>query len=347
MGKKKVQAADDDDALLDAAIAANAISPVSAVPAAAPRGRQRISVEACRQLLEAVTMQDAPRVLKLLQQGASANFADKKLVGGRPGNQVPLHLSAGCNASLAITRALLDAKAEVNCQRVDGDTPLFKSAQYGNADCMEELLSRGGDPHRAQEKGITPLAIAVQGSHRACVAALARAGVDVDTPLGENGWTPLALASYRGDLAFALTCLEVGARVDRTVGCGATPLFVAAQCGFARIVRILLDHRADPSFPRADGHTPLRECCEGVCNVDEWYTNAVATNAVVDLERPNHTKCLLALLAAGVAIPPDALHIACPTLIATLLEAGADVNSAVEVDDAMDAARSNSFPRPV
>ena len=340
MGKKKVQAADDDDALLDAAIAANAISPVSAVPAAAPRGRQRISVEACRQLLEAVTTRDAPRVLKLLQQGASANFADKKLVGGRPGNQVPLHLSAGCNASLAITRALLDAKAEVNCQRVDGDTPLFKSAQYGNADCMEELLSRGGDPHRAQEKGITPLAIAVQGSHRACVAALARAGVDVDTPLGDNGWTPLALACYRGDLAFALTCLEVEARVNRTVDFGATPLFVAAQCGFARIVRILLDHRADPSLPRADGHTPIRECCEGTCNFDEVYTNARATNAVIDLERPNHTECLLMLLAAGVAIPPDALHVACPTLIATLLEAGADVNSAVEVDDAMDAARS-------
>ena len=128
--------------------------------------------------------------------------------------------------------------------------------------------------------------------------------------------------------------------MNRTVDFGATPLFVAAQCGFARIVRILLDHRADPSLPRADGHTPIRECCEGTCNFDEVYTNARATNAVIDLERPNHTECLLMLLAAGVAIPPDALHVAYPTLIATLLEAGADVNSAVEVDDAMDAARS-------
>tara|TARA_B110001452_G_scaffold3397_1_gene3012 strand:- start:47 stop:2131 length:2085 start_codon:yes stop_codon:yes gene_type:complete len=327
----------DDDALLDAAIAANAAAAPVSPPGTAPRGRQRVSVDASRRLLDAVKTRDTPSVLRLLQQGASANFIDANitLTGGRPANTVPLHWSAGPYGCVEITRALLDANAEVNRQRADGDTPVFKAAQYGNVNCLELLLSRGGDPALPQEDGLTPLAIAVQGYHGACVAALARAGVDVDTRRSD-GWTPLGLACDRGDLSFALLCLEAGARVECQMDDGATPLFVAAQWGFPRIVRALLDHGADPSTPRHGGARPLTGCAEGACN--PRGLSCGPTTAVVKAERPNHEECLRLLIAADAIIDPRALHFAYksrrPKFIRMLLEAKADVNSLVASDDA-------------
>ena len=88
-------------------------------------------------LLEAARTSDAATIKDLLEQGTDPNVPSKI------GKFTPLHFAAFFNDMEGI-RALLDAKAEINLQNSDGNTPLHLAARNGHASAVEQLLKSNG-----------------------------------------------------------------------------------------------------------------------------------------------------------------------------------------------------------
>ena len=68
---------------------------------------------------------------------------------------------------------------------------------------------------------------------------------------GENGFTPLMVTAYIGDLALARTLLNSGAALDTRNGSGATAMFYAIIMGGPKrseMVELLLSRGADPNL---------------------------------------------------------------------------------------------------
>lgn len=86
--------------------------------------------------------------------------------------------------------------------------------------------------------------------------------VEIDA-LDDRGFTPLALAIKNGHPSVVKLLLQNGASVDKTVRDGRTPLYLAANAkqNRARIVQLLLSHDprpdVDASSPEWNNETPL------------------------------------------------------------------------------------------
>ena len=77
---------------------------------------------------------------------------------------------------------------------IHGETPLGYAAMHGKRDCVAWLCSAGADVDAAQEKGITPLHIAVVNSHVAVIKLLVGFGARLDVA-DWSGKTQMALAA--------------------------------------------------------------------------------------------------------------------------------------------------------
>jgi ankyrin repeat protein len=61
----------------------------------------------------------------------------------------------------------------------------------------------------------------------------------------EYGWTPLQVVSYNGNLEFARTLLNAGARIDDACNDGWTPLIIASREGHFELSKYLIESGAD------------------------------------------------------------------------------------------------------
>ncbi len=164
----------------------------------------------------------------------------------------------------AVTRALLDAGADVNAVSEDWTTALVVSTIRGHVDYIDLLLSRGANTNFGP--GFTPL-------HWA-------AG-EWDTELNDlsngvaegNQWSIFGGLHAADRLRTVKALLDHGAdpnaRTNRTPGfgikvkghlgniTGGTPFLIAARANDTAVMRLLLEHGADPLIPTANGTTPL------------------------------------------------------------------------------------------
>ena len=164
----------------------------------------------------------------------------------------------------AVTRALLDAGADVNAVANDWTSALIVATIRGHVDYVDLLLSRGADPNIGP--GYTPL-------HWA-------AG-EWDTELNDlsngvaegNQWSIFGGLHAADRLRTVKALLDHGAdpnaRTNRTPGfgikvkghlgniTGGTPFLIAARANDTEVMRVLLEHGADPLIPTANGTTPL------------------------------------------------------------------------------------------
>ena len=168
-----------------------------------------------------------------------------------------------------------------------GLTALVFAARQGDLESARLLLDAGADVNRTTEYGWTPLLTAVHNRYYRLAAFLLGRGADPDIA-NNGGWSPLYIATdnrniesgdyptRRPDLDhLELIGLLLAGGADpnarmasstetRTIFThqwlyepGATPFLRAAQSGDLTLLRLLLEHGADPALATTNGTTPL------------------------------------------------------------------------------------------
>ncbi|KAF8712058.1 hypothetical protein HU200_028891 [Digitaria exilis] len=195
----------------------------------APRNpRANLSVEnITAKLLSAASTGDVPKVKKLAKQLEKAGKSFDEAVAGieAPWNRGhgPLHYAATAGKVEMCKFLIKDLKVDVDTTGNAGVTPLILAIQSKHSAVARLLLLHGADPNKAASSGFTPLHTAVAQDKCEVAELLLFKGAYVD-PMWEKG----------------------------------TPLYVACQRGYAKMVDLLLQHHADPNAAAILEHTPLK-----------------------------------------------------------------------------------------
>ncbi|HZI80908.1 MAG TPA: ankyrin repeat domain-containing protein [Vicinamibacterales bacterium] len=205
-----------------------------------------------------------------------------------------------------------------------GLTALTFAAREGDVESARRLLDAGADVNQTTEYGWTPLLTAVNNRNYRLALLLLERGADVNRP-NKGGWTPLYLAvdnrNIEGgdypvprpdldhlDLIKAL--LAKGANpnakvkdntLTRTIFTmqwffedGATPFIRASQSSDVTLMKLLLEHGADPKAVTTNGDSALTAAAgigwvDGVTYERSPAENLEAVRVLLDLGvDPNH-----------------------------------------------------------
>lgn len=151
---------------------------------------------------------------------------------------------------------LLASGADVNAECIDLWTPLYRAAWSGNLDLVNLLLEHGAEVNMQCVEGRTPLHNAAESGNENIVSLLIECGAEINRR-DELGKSPLWLAVERGDGDIARLLLESGAEIYANEHeSNQTVLHQAALRGYTNLVKLLIDHKADPALEDADGNTP-------------------------------------------------------------------------------------------
>ena len=162
----------------------------------------------------------------------------------------PLHAAAIYGYS-EIVEFLLNHGVDPNIRNKKyGATPLHYAAAYGNSKVVEVLLEHGADPNIRDKNGITPLHFAAVSDYPKIVEVLHKKG------LSDYDDTPLQAAEFNYPEVVKLL-LEHGANPNIQDADGWTPLHFAVKSCHVDVVRVLLDHGADLTIRNNEGRTPL------------------------------------------------------------------------------------------
>lgn len=137
-------------------------------------------------------------------------------------------------------------------------TALHAAAGRGDLDIIDLLLAAGADLEARDHEGRTPLFLALRGGHGEAARRLLDAGADAAL-VSDAGDTALLEAARSEDEALVRRLLEGGSPVNavRPEGRRVTALMRAADQGHSPVVRLLLEHGADPAIANGEGETAL------------------------------------------------------------------------------------------
>ena len=192
-------------------------------------------------IMAAITAGNIDRVrtviLRLLVNGADPNRQDSN------GNSA-LHHAAMNNIAEAIPQ-LIKYGASPALKNNDGQTPL-DLAKYGLI--REQFLAAGANEADEEMLSIdTQLLEAVSAGDTAEAGRLLRAGANPEAVDSADSTTALYHATVNGDGAMVELLIANGADVNSTGSAGYTALEVAGMNDSLDIVKILLEHGADPN----------------------------------------------------------------------------------------------------
>lgn len=178
-----------------------------------------------------------------------------------------LFSSVECNRAEDVAD-LVARGADPDGRNEDGETPLIVAIQrgVGDPDTVEALLDAGADPNREDEDGWTPWALCqsmlgspvVQETQQRIAAQLLAGGA---TRQGEEA-VALVRGASDGDLEEVARLLRSGIHPDQGP-VDASPLEAAAGAGHVEVVRLLLEHGADPSRREEGYFSPLIRAAYG------------------------------------------------------------------------------------
>lgn len=222
---------------------------------------------------------EAPEVVKtLIAAGADVNEATRKgytaLIAAVSAANSPFVAAVERDSDeakgfrAAVTRALLDAKANPDAMSDSMGTPLRLACLCGDKKIAEMLLAAGAQVDLHAQFGISPLVQAAEKGHADIVSLLLEYGADVNLACPE---TALCSAAGRGHAEVVDLLLK--AKADPNLQSGAwdtTPLMRAAcRPGSEAIIARLLEAGADVSLRDKTGKDAITYAQEGCA----WQNN--------------------------------------------------------------------------
>ncbi|KAH6880148.1 ankyrin repeat-containing domain protein [Thelonectria olida] len=169
-----------------------------------------------------------------------------------------LHHSAASNVLDDETmEVLIKAGAKLNIADDEkGQTPLHVAIQQSRWNLATKLIQAGADLEVRQPDGKTALHLAISMRNHEFAQLLISRGANVDRVLRDH--TPLTMAISLRCTAISAVLIDSGAEPNLASRNGNTPLLAAASTGHDETVRYLLAHGADPSAcPSQSGYTAM------------------------------------------------------------------------------------------
>ena len=219
---------------------------------------------------------NAPAAVQALIEGGANINAVTKVLPGQPrlprtegvaaqashstfprGGFTPLLFAAREGAGEA-AGVLIDRGASLNLADPDGITPLIMAIINGHYDLAATLINKGADVNLADKAGRSPLFFATDMHTLEWLFSrpVPRPSGDLDSPdvvklLLEKGANPNAQLTGRPFI------LHHNATGNRTIAEGATAFMKAATTSDLALMRLLLEHKADPNLKTRNNTTAL------------------------------------------------------------------------------------------
>ncbi len=177
-----------------------------------------------------------------------------------PGGMTPLHYAVR-HDHVDVAKLLLDAGAKVNAREANDITPLLMAISNDNVAAALFLLAHGGDVNAPDWYGRSPLWEAVNVRNLYVHNATFKNGID-RAPLLELIKALLAAgadvnARTRETPPFRHHLLEITGSLEWVDFTGQTPFLTAALAGDVTVMKMLLQHGANPRIDTFHGTSPL------------------------------------------------------------------------------------------
>jgi len=217
-------------------------------------------------LIIAATDGDFEKVEELLDKGVNPEVTSAS-------DATPLLLAAS-RGHLEIVEALINAGADVNRTDDDQRTALHWASLKNHTMVVMLLLNNGADLNKQDAKLYTPLFFAAWSDATSTLEfLLQKDGIEVEL-MNFQGWTPLIIASDKGNVGSVGLLLEAGANTTARSQAGATALHRAAlTLNGTRVISLLLENGAEIDAQDNKGDTPLEYA--------SWAGNTPAVQALM------------------------------------------------------------------
>ncbi|SFM58666.1 hypothetical protein SAMN05421738_10119 [Algoriella xinjiangensis] len=129
---------------------------------------------------------------------------------------------------------------------------LFSASRSNNIAEIEQLIADGNDVNEANERGFTPLILAVYNNNKEAAKVLLAKGAN---PQDKSGNTALMGASFRGFSEIATLLIENKTDINQINFSGASALIFAATFGQNEIAKQLITNGADLTLSDSRGKT--------------------------------------------------------------------------------------------
>ncbi|MBN2181047.1 MAG: ankyrin repeat domain-containing protein [Sedimentisphaerales bacterium] len=147
-----------------------------------------------------------------------------------------------------IVKLLIDAGARLDAKSEFGDSnPLHYAVENGHKDIVELLISNGADVNDKNQRGQTPLDIALGRNNEEIVEILAKL----------TNISSIHVAAQLGDLEKVKAFLEQGIGVNTKDESGMTPLLRAVSDEQSGMAKFLIENGADVNTGDESGFSPL------------------------------------------------------------------------------------------
>lgn len=170
--------------------------------------------------------------------------------------------------NVEVARLLIDNGAPLVSHDDEGWTPLHEAASKGCLEIQRILVDKGVDIdavttdrniwHNPRFSHATPLLLAANGGHPACVRHLMNHGANIKA-VNAGGEMAIHTGAVDGRINIVRMMLDAGVDIEtRDLRFNETPLLKAASTGRSAVIMLLLERGADASATTQIGRDALR-----------------------------------------------------------------------------------------